>query len=812
MGVLRNIRHFREGGETDPLPTLTQEQYDRYLSYLRRQESQGRNVPNARGSSAHGPYQYMPDTWANDSAGLTWNGRTLTPEDRLNADAQDYVMRQRTLPAYIRDFRRTLNRDPEPWEVLAQHRLGSRGGLSLLQANPGDSVDTVIRPNFPNRNVVYDQNPYLGTRDRPRTVGGVLASLRGDPEVEPFVGGGGGPSSGGPGSRNENAMPANPNNPTRTATTSPEMDDIRMMRRAIMQNLPTPEARAEAIDRLRSATQRLSDYAMTSRRDTGDINLPLLAAGAAMMTSNQRGLIPTLGEGAQAAGRTIAGERELDRRDRLMGLEALRGLSQFEIQELDRMYTSGMGNLHNAIQLSRTQFLPDRFGGITAVNPITGEVSAVQSRVADPGPDAYARAMAQANAEIAGLPAGYWDSRGGVEARNAWLQNQANAILRAQVEGRAAILGTQAGVGQGQVATPNARPESMTPIIPSAPGSISTGPQPPSAALPAPGTSSPGGAASPPGAGAALPAAPGWGVPGIPTSMPPASAPPPTPVARGEGVAAPAATIPALEASTPPSAPPSAPPLAATTPASAPVAPPAARSDLGTPGTAPAPLQAPRIETPQDTAARGHLQQELQAGYVAAQTRARAAAQLETTLGAFENAMNQFRTGYGAEARRRVQETASSIASLVTGRNVTIDLTGSTDMATLLNNLQRQFLPAMREGTGFSRVTNYDAYILQQMSPNMSNPSTGNREIIRFLRWRAESDRATAQAYQENLRRHNGLVQPDVEEDIMRAIYPIGQRFLSTMGGGTRADEGNRFRQQLQQRQQGHRKGGRIRG
>lgn len=105
-----------------------------YYSALRGAESGGRNVPNAMGSGAFGPYQFMPATWA----GLVQKyGQThgLTADGLRDPQQQEKAIRLFT--ADNRDALKTaLGRDPTPDEIYAAHRLGAAGAVKLIQAPP----------------------------------------------------------------------------------------------------------------------------------------------------------------------------------------------------------------------------------------------------------------------------------------------------------------------------------------------------------------------------------------------------------------------------------------------------------------------------------------------------------------------------------------------------------------------------------------------------------------------------------------------------------------------------------------------------
>lgn len=781
--------------------------YDEHLRFIRSRESRGRNIPNARGSGAFGPYQFMEPTWQGlVRQGTQFQGRPITAEDRYNPDVQEEVMQRQIMPQYFNTWQREFGRTPRPHESYAMHWWGPTGGARfarMAQANPDAPVSDFVDATFSERlrPRVYEQNPSLMENGRPRTMAGVMRQIMD------------GASATGPSGRP--GPPVNPNDPTAPPTTPGMLQDVAQMRRMIMANLPSPEARAAAMDRFNQATERLSGTYANRRMETQGFDVPLIAAGAQMMQSTNRGLLPVIGEGFGAFGRTLGGMREADRQDQIRADTVDQEASRFGVTEMDRLWTQGMGSLNNAIQLGRLQVVQDRLGGVSLIDPLSGNVQVIQSRPTSITAADEAEATRQVDTQLAGLPEGYWNQpgMGGVEGRNAWREQRRQEVLADIVNRRAAVAGTAPGVGVGQVAAPAASAPGMGPpgrVIPGpvAPTNPALAPQPGQGVAPLPAVpvrpivppQGPDGASPP----SAMPAPP----PGIPSPGPAAGAPAPpiavpVPAAPGGGGGTPG--MPA-EITAPPGMPIPGPPVPESdAPGTAPPVPAVTRPQSG----APAARQPTRVESQSDVERRNAALQPLQAEFAASQQHATRARATRTQIDAMDGLLDQYRTGPTARVRNQI----SQVMSEILGRP--FNLTGDPSIGTLITNLQNQFLPAVREGL-FQRVTNYDLYTMQQMVPAMHHSTYGNRAILDYMRYMADSAEAYGEAYRQNAARHNGSVGPDIDEDLRVAVEPIQQRYIQRareMTGGQRGDreQGNRFLRQLEERR-GRAKGGRAGG
>lgn len=122
------------------------------------ESSGGRRMFNGLGSGATGKYQFMPDTWADlirrfPNAGLTPAGIT----DNAPGGQQDIAL-QLFNQSNNAVLKRSLGRDPQPWETYAAHRFGSGGAQDLF----GSADDMPARLIFPQKWI--EQNPDIADK------------------------------------------------------------------------------------------------------------------------------------------------------------------------------------------------------------------------------------------------------------------------------------------------------------------------------------------------------------------------------------------------------------------------------------------------------------------------------------------------------------------------------------------------------------------------------------------------------------------------------------------------------------------------
>lgn len=577
-----------------------------------------------------------------------------------------------------------------------------------------------------------------------------------------------------PGRRQGALAQMNPQRPTDDQTTAQDADDLRTVRRAILSSLPTPEARQAARERLVQATDALTRAYNTPRSDTGNVNLPLLAAGAQMLMAGRRPVGESVGAGLAAAGRTLGAEREATRADQIHGLEAERTLAQHQDAQTDQDLNRGVSDLRNLTLANRQltqgqwQHFQLRNGAILRLNRETGEVS----QASPPIPTDFTQDMhaveEQLREETGRIDWQAAPFSGDANLQREWILQRRSQLVNQRLQLRENVTGVPMGYPQAAPFTPpggrpvgpplsspaSRQPPPLAPASPGAPG----GPRLPAS----PGTPP---AASPPPvagpAGPALPAGPAGGVP--PPAMGPSGlAPAPGGPAPAGLVAPPAASGQPGVTQTPPpvGAPPGARPPAAGQPPGpqgSPSVPRVPDAELATAGLPPGtPINNPAVVAGREAYARTlnttMVEQE------------RTRPELETTkheLTTLRDALTAYgRSGVGTPTWVSAARAIEGLTGITVDRRL--------PAAELFEKIQNYLAPRMRV-VGAGASSDRDVDIFFRSIPNFSNSYRGNLAILDHMLDRTDYQLATLNQMAQYAATHGGAL--DAQYILSRARF-----------------------------------------
>lgn len=152
-----------------------------YYSTVGAVESGGKMIPNASGSGAFGPYQFMPGSWA--TVAKANPGLNLPPDMRQASPEQHRA----AVEAFTRanaEALRAAGIEPTAANLYLAHALGAGGAKTVLGASPDTPLPTILPkewlPQNPQLNTTAGQ--YLGGINQ--RFGGVASPFGGQPQPQ----------------------------------------------------------------------------------------------------------------------------------------------------------------------------------------------------------------------------------------------------------------------------------------------------------------------------------------------------------------------------------------------------------------------------------------------------------------------------------------------------------------------------------------------------------------------------------------------------------------------------------------------------